>query len=1072
MRRLVNSNLCRTLFGVALRIMKQVAPAAIAILAGVNIAHSAPPNKAPTVSITAPVNGATFMAGSNLTITATAADADGTVAKVEFYRGGTILLGTATASPYAIVWSSVPAGTYSLTAVATDDKAATKTSIAISVTATIPPNTPPAVTLLSPANGAMFTAPATVALAANASDSDGTVTRVEFYQGTTLVGTITAAPYTSTWSNVGVGSYVITAKATDNLGATKTSAAVGIAVGPTNKKPLVVLTAPTPCTIYDAPASIGLIADAVDLDGTIARVDFLEGGIIRATATTAPYSGTLTGLPPGTYTLIARATDNQGAVSDSTPVTVTVRSNNQPPLVNLTAPAGGSTYSAPASIVLAANASDPDGNIARVEFYSGSTLLGTVASAPYTYTWTNVTAGGYTLTAKAIDNLGATTICAAVNITVTNAAPTVTLTAPVTASRYLPSAIVSLAANASDPDGSITRVEFLADGNVIATSVTAPFTGTWNAAPPGTHVVTARAFDNGGSTAMSAPATISIDAPPSVTITAPIDGAIISAPGNLVITAQATDSDGSLTRVELFRDGVSVGAATPPTGNANFTFNYNWNSAPAGSYTLTAQATDNDGATSTSPAVRVIVRAAPTVTLTAPSAGSSFQAPASITLTATPTATGATIVKVDFYSATTLIGTATAAPYSFVWNGVPVGNYSLTAVVTDSLGSTATSPAVSVRVSNNIPPSVVLTAPANAASYFAPAAITLAANASDSDGTVTLVQFYQGTSLLGTAATPPYTLRWNGVANGTYVLTAVATDNDGGRTTSAPVTISVSSTGFAITAPADGTVTDATAVNVAGIVQAPDNAGITVNGMLAARDDTGNFYVNGVPLTTGSNTITATLTHPDGTIETRSVSLSSTVDEPIVISALPTQGLAPFDVTFTASARPGVTIQKMEIDFNGDGVFDYTKFEPDWAVMATGYSVSSGVYAVSTSVRVTDTQGNVYTKTIPIVISTVAALDQKLRAVWSGMTSALAAGDKATAMRYLNDQAQLKYAPVLDALLSQMPQLVAGLSALTTLQIATSFGEYAINQIIDGVNRLYFVHLLLDADGVWRIDSM
>ncbi len=61
-----------------------------------------------------------------------------------------------------------------------------------------------------------ITAPATIALTADAADSDG-IARVEFYQGTTLLGTSTASPYGYTWSNVPAGNYVLTAKAYDDL---------------------------------------------------------------------------------------------------------------------------------------------------------------------------------------------------------------------------------------------------------------------------------------------------------------------------------------------------------------------------------------------------------------------------------------------------------------------------------------------------------------------------------------------------------------------------------------------------------------------------------------------------------------------------------------------------------------------------------------------------------------------------------------------------------------------------------------------------------------------------------------
>jgi RHS repeat-associated protein len=92
---------------------------------------------------------------------------------------------------------------------------------------------------------------------------------------------------------------------------------------------------------------------------------------------------------------------------------------NEAPTVALTSPANGATFTAPATIPLAATAADADGTIAKVEFFHGGTnLIATVTSAPYTFNWTNVAAASYTLTARATDNLGAVTTSAPVNITV------------------------------------------------------------------------------------------------------------------------------------------------------------------------------------------------------------------------------------------------------------------------------------------------------------------------------------------------------------------------------------------------------------------------------------------------------------------------------------------------------------------------------------------------------------------------------------------------------------------------------------------------------------------------------
>ncbi|WP_216726789.1 Ig-like domain-containing protein [Hymenobacter siberiensis] len=95
--------------------------------------------------------------------------------------------------------------------------------------------------------------------------------------------------------------------------------------------------------------------------------------------------------------------------------------------------------------------------------------------------------------------------------------------------------------------------------------------------------------------------------------------------------------------------------------------------------------------------------------------------------------------------------------------------------------------------SSNVPPTVSLTAPAASAVFAAPATITLTANATDSDGTIAKVEFYQGTTLLGQALTAPYTYTWTGVPGDAYSLTAKATDNGNASTTSAPVAILVQS---------------------------------------------------------------------------------------------------------------------------------------------------------------------------------------------------------------------------------------------------------------------------------------
>ncbi|HTF81596.1 MAG TPA: Ig-like domain-containing protein, partial [Cytophagales bacterium] len=98
------------------------------------------------------------------------------------------------------------------------------------------------------------------------------------------------------------------------------------------------------------------------------------------------------------------------------------------------------------------------------------------------------------------------------------------------------------------------------------------------------------------------------------------------------------------------------------------------------------------------------------------------------------------------------------------------------------------------RSGTNTPPSVSITAPANNASFTVGAAILITANATDTDGTIAKVEFFQGATKIGEDLTSPYSFSWTGAAIGTYTLTAKATDNAAATSTSAPVSISISGT--------------------------------------------------------------------------------------------------------------------------------------------------------------------------------------------------------------------------------------------------------------------------------------
>ncbi|MFK7794194.1 MAG: Ig-like domain-containing protein [Gammaproteobacteria bacterium] len=380
-------------------------------------------NVAPSVNLTAPTANAEFTIGDVVSLTANATDIGGTVTSVEFYDG-TTLLTTDSAAPYSFSWNSATEGTHTLTAVATDNDGASTTSSAIAINVIPPPpNVAPTVSLTAPTNNVTFTVGAVIALTANAADSDGTVTSVEFYDGAALLGTDTTAPYSFSWNGATVGAHTLTAVATDNDAAITTSVSVAINIeediGNVNIAPTVSLTAPTANTIFITGDVITLSANAIDSDGTVTSVEFYDGATLIGTDTTTPYNFSWNGAIEGVHSLTAIATDDDNDTSTSTTITVTVvpPAPNVAPTVILTGPVA-TTFTVGDIITLTANAADSDGNVTSVEFYDGSSLLSTDTTAPYSFTWSGASEGAHTLTAVAIDNDSASTTSASAAINV------------------------------------------------------------------------------------------------------------------------------------------------------------------------------------------------------------------------------------------------------------------------------------------------------------------------------------------------------------------------------------------------------------------------------------------------------------------------------------------------------------------------------------------------------------------------------------------------------------------------------------------------------------------------------
>jgi hypothetical protein len=645
----------------------------------------------------------------------------------------------------------------------------------------------PTVSITSPVSNAVVTVGANVAINANAADTDGAISKVEFYQGSTLLGQSTIAPYSFTWNNPAAGNYNLTAKATDNNGGTKVSDTVKVII---NTLPTVAISSPANNGVFTAGTNVTIDANAADSDGTISKVEFYQDSTLLGQSTTAPYSFSWNSPAAGNYNLIAKATDNNGGTIVSDTVKVII---NTLPTIAISSPANNGVFTAGTNVTIDANAADSDGTVSKVEFYQGNTLLGQSTSAPYSFTWNNPAAGNYNLAAKATDNNGGTIVSDTVKVII-NTLPTIAISSPANNGVFTAGTSVTIDANVADSDGTISKVEFYEGNTLLGQSTTAPYSFTWNNPTPRYYNITAKATDNNGGTAVADTVRIKINAVPVVAITWPANSTVFTAGSNLTINANATDTDGTISKVEFYEGGTLLGQSTTAP------YSFSWNNPASGNYNITAKVTDNNGGTTVSGIVMVTINTLPTVAISSPANNTVFTAGSNLTINADATDTDGTISKVEFYEGGTLLGQSTTAPYSFSWNNPASGNYNITAKVTDNNGGTTVSGIVMVTI--NTLPTVAISSPANNAVFNAGTNIAIGANAADTDGTITKVEFYQGSTLLGQSTIAPYNFVWNNPPVGTYALTAKATDNNGATSLSAVVNVTVSAAPtVSITAP-------------------------------------------------------------------------------------------------------------------------------------------------------------------------------------------------------------------------------------------------------------------------------
>ena len=545
--------------------------------------------------------------------------------------------------------------------------------------------TAPVASLTSPTEGTSVEGE--VLLTADASD-DYAVSRVEFFDGDTLIGTDASAPFSLSWStpwNVPNGTHVLTVRAYDSTGNVGTSAPVSVLVNNDVTPPTVTVTSPAADSVLQG--LVTLSAEASDERGVVERVEFWDGRKQLGVDHEAPYSMSwdLSSVPGGPHTLFVKAYDvagNEG--TGSIPFFV-----SQPGTASY-----DSTFGVPRCATVGWLCDSGSYLIGRgtlePELNQPNTLQGSCAdgSAGLHY--------DASLDRIRISGMGGVPL---------ETGKTASIELSVFYPPYFSSMALDLysATNAASPVWTYLTTLYPSGGNAqtLYTSYVLPagavqalrgrFRYGGFAAPCG-----AGAYDDHDDLvfAVGADATA-----PTVSLTAPTAGARVS--GTTTLTASASDGVG-VTRVE-FLDGTTL-LGTDTT--APYSLAWNTTGVASGSHTLKARAYDAAGNVGTSASVSVTVAndtAAPTVSITAPTAGATVSGTTTVSASASD---DVGVTRVEFFDGANLLGTDTTAPYSLAWSttGVANGAHTLMARAYDASGKVGQSAQVSVTVSNTAPP--------------------------------------------------------------------------------------------------------------------------------------------------------------------------------------------------------------------------------------------------------------------------------------------------------------------------------------------------------------------------------
>ena len=807
-----------------------------------------------------PLDGATFAFGSSISLTGTLGGGSAPYTADFFLNDAPA--GSVATPPFTVNAGVLPVGSYAAYVHATDSSAPVAQQYnSITNVFTILPN-PIAVTLTAPTNGASGVAAVSVALTASATvGAPLTITNVQFFYNGASVGSDAVAPFTGAVASPAAGTNTFFAVATDSLGRNATSAVNSV----------VFITDPLANNAFTNAITLGTPASVVG-NNTGANTQggeptfqfggglpFIQWGATLWYKWVAPINGTVTidtfgssintvlsaytGTAVNALTLVQRNDNaNGGTTASLLSFTATAGTEYQiqmsgqgggggaqgpfrlnltvPASVAVTTPTNGSVFLVGSNIDVSVAASSSASTIAQVSLYDGPTFIGTVLTVPYNFVISNAPPGSNSLYAVATDSLSQVVTSGVTRVLVANVG--LTITSPLDDSVLTGTNPITAAVFGIVPGGAITNVDIYLDGALLGSDTTAPFTAVWSNPVGGSHRLTATGQDDLGNSYVATPVNFGVAS------------GLVRSNSLWKYLADGTDQSTNWIIPAFDDSGWSNGVSELGYGDGDEATVIP--SGPANAFYITTYFRRYFIASNIAGLSNLIL------SLEYDDAGAVYLNGREVYRTPNlPAGAGYLTPSADTTGIEDTLGVINLNPTNLI-EGVNV-------LAAEIHQQSATSSDVSFNLDlqgipvivHNVSPTVALTTPTNGQYFIAPPSVALSADASDSDGTVSKVEFFANGVKIGESSVgSPYQFIWDNPPVGAHLLTAVATDNQNAKTTSAGFLIVVynafGTPVAAITSPANSAV-----------MEGPTNLLITATANAINGVTNVQFLANGVP---------------------------------------------------------------------------------------------------------------------------------------------------------------------------------------------------------------------------------